>query len=387
MRALLATVLLLAAPAAAAARPLDPDRSFARDGFFRLDQPERSASVIALADGGTLHVTGHGLMRLSAGGKLRGFTGIKGGGVAHVVPGLAVGTGTVEYGKPTPLMTWPLDAQGALGAPQTIALPGGRSAEPVRAVRRRGGYAVLVWSGRRMLLVALTRQGALDTAWGDGGLRTIEGAGYDDLALAAAGNGSLVVASTAETMCERRGYTERKERVVLVARRFTPGGRLARTRRMTVGGRDQCPAADTGEALVDGRGRILVAGRFGSGATLLRLTPGLRRDRFTVRVRRNAGWWLPARLERRPGGGYALGFTSGSGSVPRGTVALISARGRLIAARRLKVTRSYPTSDLDDIVFDRRGRFVAAGSLRDTDVFIREDFGMPHLAVWRLRPR
>ena len=378
MRAALVTVFLLAIAAPAAARPLDPDRGFARDGVFRMDEPSASASVIALRDGGTLHATDLGLMRLSARGRLRGFTPR---GALELAPGLALG-GSYESGKKARLEAWPLDAAGRPGETRVIELP--RSAMPVRVVRRPGGYAALVWLAGRggMQLVALTRRGALDTRWGNGGTRRVAG-DFEDLALAASRDGSLTVTRTPSLRC----FGKRQIRARLHVRRFGPTGAPGLTRRLAIGARSDCPLASTGEALVDGRGRIVIAGYFGASVALVRLTPDLRRDRtFTAGVRASEGWQLPARLERLRGGGYALGFTGG-GDGPRATVALFDRRGRRRGLRRLKVSKRFPTSALTDLAVDRRGGIVAAGSLHDTNVFIREDYGVPHVAVWRVRRR
>ena len=381
MRGLLATVLLLVAPATAAAKPLDLDRSFGRDGIFRQDQPRASTSVVALRDGGTLHATDNGLMRLSARGALRGFTP---NGAIELAPGMAVGP-TAESTAKTLLLAWPLDAEGRPGQRRVIELR--RSAWPVRLVRRRDGYAVLVQAPGHygMRLVALTRDGALDTGWGEGGTRRTAG-DYEDIAIAAAPDGSIVHASVLRTRCDRTGSRAPKERAVLRVRRYAPDGTPGAARRFPVGARMRCPMTETTEALVDGRGRILVAGHFGRSAAIVRLRRDLRRDRsFTASVRLRESWGTPARIERAPRGGYVMGFTEGDGAVPSGRVALFDRRGRRRALRRLKVTRNYPTSDLQDLVIDRRGGLIAAGSLRDTDIFIREDYGVPHVAVWRLR--
>jgi hypothetical protein len=389
MRALLAGLLLLAAAAPAAARPLDADRSFARNGVFRLDQPDASTSAVALPEGGSLHVTAEGIMRLTAAGRLGGFHVPQGGTVQHVTGGLAVGFGTVAYGRPTPLATWKLEFSGATAAPRIIPLTSGESAHPLAVVPRRGGYAMLVYATTdhpkpsRALVVALTEEGALDTAWGDGGIRHVPKGNYSDTAIAAAPDGSVLVPVS---RCERVGGRRRSVARLL---RFAPGGKTSTRRRLfMIAPARGCAGGEFGDALVDGRGRTVIAGRLGLDAILLRLHRDLKRDRsFTASVRMRGLIHLPVRMERWPGRGYALAFTDSLDRMPRATVALVDYQARRRAVRRLKVTRSHPTADLRDIVLDARRRLVAGGSLRDTATYTREDYGRPHLAVWSLKTR
>ena len=396
MRAVLTALLLLLLAAPAGARPLDPDRGFARAGVFRMDEPIASRAVLRLPDGGTLHATdGAGLLRLDPRGRklstapLSGvptdIVKVKGGG-------LVLGTKAVEYGKPTPITNWKVDHGGRLVDMATIPLPGDESAHPVRLVKRSvGNFALvstvnMVTNRRGSMIVALTSKGDLDMAWGDGGFYALpEGS----VGIGIAPGDSMIVARTLTTRCDRVGYTGRTERVRLRVDRLSPRGRRVAGRTLPVGDADECPADFVGEVLVDSRGRALIGGAFGTDARVLRLRRDLKADRGFgrrgVRTIGGAELWGPVRLERLPGGRYAFGVTAGRDSVPFAAVGTFDGRGRHLRRRRLKVTRNHPSSSLWDIAIDRRGGIVAAGSLHDTDLYIREDYGQPHLAVWRVK--
>lgn len=398
MRALLA-VLILAAPAAAAARPLDADRTFARGGIFRMDEPVASSAVIPLTSGGTLHATnGAGILRLSGRGRREAAAFLQPPGTpAALAPAgrdvIVIGTPAVEYGKPTPLGVWRVDRDGRSLEHHAIALPGGASAHPRRLVRRKGRAFALVdamhpQSGRRRLVTVALTGAVLDTSWGDGGFLDL-GSGDAGIAISGRDAGLLVVARALETRCQRRGYTGRKERSRLrVAGYGADGGRLW-TRTTAVGGAGTCPAAEVGDVIHEGA-RIVVGGAFGRSAMLVSLrrdgTRNMRFGRRGVASMPVEEIWTPPQVARRTGG-YAFAYTGGQDGAPFATVGLIDRRGRSVRRRRLKVTRSFPNSAVHDIAIDRRGGIVAAGQLHDTDLYIREDYGQPHLAVWRVRAR
>lgn len=398
MRALTTTLLLLALAAPAAAKPLDADRGFARAGVLRMNEPIASRAVLRLPDGGTLHATeGAGLLRLSSRGRRlsaaplagvpRDIITVRGGG-------LVLGTQSVEYDKPTPVTTWKVRHDGDLVNTATIPLPRNLSAFPVRLAKRSAGAFALVQTThmaterRGLMIVALTSDGELDQGWGDEGFRPMA-AGSAGVGVAR--DGSMVVARALPTRCDRVGFTNRKERMKLRIERLSPRGRRLASRTMKVGAQDECPANSVGDVLVDSRGRTTVAGGFGTNPHLLRLRRDFTRDRrfgrrgvVTIPVEE---LWTPVRLEWLPGRRYAFGLTEGRDSTPRATVGMVDAGGRNLRRRRLKVSRNHPHSSLDDIAIDRNRGIVAAGSLYDTDVYIREDYGSPHLAVWRVRTR
>ena len=398
MRALLTGLLLvLAAPAAAAARPLDADRSFARAGIFRMDEPTASRAVIALPGGGTLHATdGAGILRLSARGARRASAFLEPAGVPLAMAAaprgaLVLGELPSEYGKPTPLGVWRVDRDGRTLGHHEIPLPGGESAGPVSVVRAGRAFA-LVRATRgepyrtRMMIVALTPAGALDASWGNGGFRAL-GAGDAGLAISPR-DGSLVVAEALQTRCDRHGYSGRSERARLRVTRLSRDGTRRRwTRTTTIGGADECPLAEVGDVIDEGA-RLIVAGAFGRSTVLLGLRAnGRRHPRFGRRgvlgLRADAYWTATQVVRRR--GGYAFAYTEGDGA-PFAVAGLIDRSGRNLRRRRLKVTRNYPSSAVHDIAIDRGG-IVAAGRLHDTDLFIREDYGQAHLAVWRVKTR
>lgn len=394
MRALLAALLLLVAPTVAAGKPLDDDRSFARDGLFMVDGPARATGVVAHPDGGTLYAGGGDLLRLSPTGRRREAPPlVPAGNVHELIPGLAVGFETPfpEFGTPLPLTVWRLAPDGTTRAHHRIAVPA-RTVSVRQAVRRGDGFALLLGVSRpkaythTLRIAALTADGALDTTWGDGGYREV---GEKSVSIGGTKDGSVLIATNRTKRC-----ISREVRPALRVQRLAPDGRAARARTHLIGGRQHCTTVSPGEIHSDRRGRITVAAGLSKGGKLVRLRKDLRRDRRfgrggTVRLTKGETWYLPMALAPRPGGGgVAVGFTTiNLDGEPRAHVALVGGRGRLIRSRRLRVRRRYPTSELDDLAFDRAGRLVAAGALNDENAYIREDFGQPHLAVWRLRSR
>lgn len=368
MRALLAALALLA-----------PDPSFNRDGVVRIDELSAATGVIATKGGGTLHATDGGLLELDARGRRRSLTPMTPAGTpVDLVGDLVIGHRFAgEYGSPTPLVTW------HAGRDHVIPLPDGFSAWPLRVIRRGRGYAALLSATRdepyliRRVVVALTADGALDTSWGDGGMRMLP-ADTDGIGSRA---GRIVVTGASIREC---GYPPKGQRALLRVQRFTKDGRPGKPRRMRIGARMGCPAADAGDVAIDSRNRLIIAGEFGRAITLLRLRADGRRDRAFGHSRQVGDTYETVRLIRSKGG-WALGYTETDDEYePHGHVALTDAQGRLRKTRRLRGARGFPSSFLYELTSDRRGRIVVAGSLNDDDIAIREDYGEPHLAAWRL---
>jgi hypothetical protein len=170
--------------------------------------------------------------------------------------------------------------------------------------------------------------------------------------------------------------------------RLDAAGTVTRTRHLRVGDPSACFGNQPGEILRDGT-KTVMAGGFGGGTVLLRLDSRLEPDRRFGRrgqlwVATEGTWGLEARIARRRNG-YAFGFTAGGEGVPYGWAGHTDLRGRLTGIRRLRRMKGYPSSQVDDVAIDARGRMVVAGALHDENIGIREDYGEPHLAVWRLK--
>lgn len=290
---------------------------------------------------------------------------------------------------------WQLDARGRQLSFTAIDVPDLEKSQPAVAPRGTGTVALLRTPepgggavGRAV--VAFDAAGALDPAFAVAGVRLLGGwAAYDpERAIAGDRRGRVYLGRAERDECPRgKGGGYVLERLAADGRR---DGSF-RARRVRVG-KTRCAAVRPGDVSVDAKGRVTAVAQADQDLHLVRLTAAGHLDRRfgragRVRIRANVpDWYLPV-LTTGPAGSLYLAATErGRGDDPSATVRWLTRRGRVRGRTVLRPARGFVSTEVAaDLAVDRRGRLILAGAMRDSEQLdIREDYGSPSLAVWRL---
>jgi uncharacterized delta-60 repeat protein len=425
---LLATAALLTLPAAAAARPGDPDRSFGGSGSVTFGQPSPAGNeqleplAIASARAGRILVAG----RQRTGVLLMALTG-RGAQDARFRP-----------------LRDPLLGGLGLEATGVVALRDGRMLVAATALPRAGAGR----QDRRLAVFRLRADGGLDRGFGQNGVAVAGGEGTNANALTVDGRGRILVAGTSEAGPLLARFTAGGR----LDRRFAGNGVLDRADRGTrrwldgvVTGLVVLPKGRTAFALVhvDGNktvadiARVTSSGRLdrrfagdglarpaigglseGASPTLLAAGPretvlatlataggagvtrlrgnGKRDARFGRRgvTRLPPDAAVPNAIVRDRRGRILVGGTDGNraGLVarlrPGGGLDPAFGRGGLVRGHLGRVPRPNRTafSAVTSLALQPDGRILAAGVLGDEAAAQREDMGLVYLTVARLLP-
>jgi uncharacterized delta-60 repeat protein len=425
---LLATAAVLAVPAAAAARPGDPDRSFGGSGSVTFGQPTPSGNeqleplAIASARGGRILVAG----RQRTGVLLMALT--------------RTGAQDARF---RPLRD-PLLGGLGLEATGVVALPDGRMLVAATALPRAGAGR----QDRRLAVFRLRSDGRIDRGFGQNGVAVAGGNGTNANALTRDGQGRILVAGTSERgpllarftaggrldrRFARNGVLDRTDRgaerwldgvvtglavlpkgrtalalvhaeenkTVADIARITSSGRLDRRfggdglARPEIGGLSE--GASPALVAAGPRDTVLAALATAGGPGVTRLRASGRRDtrfgrRGETRLRPDAA--VPNALVRDRRGRILVGGTDGNqaGLVarlrPGGGLDPGFGRGGLVRGHLGRVPRPNRTafSAVTSLALQPNGRILAAGVLGDEAAAQREDMALVYLTVARLLP-